>query len=159
MLKLRTEAPDFSAQTSDGVLFTLSRYRNEKHVVLFFYPKDFSPPCTRQACQFRDNYEVLRSFNCLLIGISYDPPEKHAIFIRTHGLPYPLISDIDKSIARLYDVMRLGGYLPFIKRVTYVIDMNGIIRNVIHREYNILNHIELVKQTLRDLEAERGHTV
>ena len=157
MLQLNTEAPDFTAKTSDNSLFTLSAYRNDNHVALFFYPKDFSPSCTRQVCQFRDSYDTLRTYNCQLVGISYDAPEKHAAFIRTYNLPYRLISDIDKSIAGLYEVMRFGGFLSFIKRVTYVIDMKGIIRNVIHREYNVTPHVELVMETIRNLEAERGN--
>ncbi len=157
MLKEDTVAPDFTARTSDGTIFRLSSLRGLKHVALFFYPKDFSVACTRQACQFRDNYEILAGLNCEVIGISYDPPERHETFKMVYRLPYALISDTDKSIARLYDVMRFGGYLSFLKRATYVIDIGGMIRSAIHREFTVANHIETVKRVLAALEKERNH--
>lgn len=148
MLQINDTVPDFRAETSDGATIQLSDYREKKNVILFFYPKAFSPACTKQACQFRDDYETLQSNECEIIGISFDNPDKHTQFKDANRLPYHLISDTDKSIARAYGVMRLGGFLPFVKRATFVIDKFGVIRNVIHHEYNITNHIKEVRTTL-----------
>jgi thioredoxin-dependent peroxiredoxin len=154
MVPTHTVAPDFKVVTSDGKRITLSEFRGKKNVVLFFYPKDFSPTCTKQACLFRDSYEELREFNCELIGVSYDTSEEHAQFKEAYRLPFHLVSDTDKSLARLYGVARFGGFMSFIKRVTFVIDTEGIIRDVIHHEFIIGNHIQAVRETLRKMQRE-----
>jgi thioredoxin-dependent peroxiredoxin len=148
MLQINDVAPDFQAETADGTTIKLSDYRNKKNVILYFYPKDFSLRCTQQACQFRDEFETLQKFDCEMIGISFDTPDSHSNFKKQNRLQYQLISDPDKSIARLFGVLRFGGYVPFVKRVTFVIDKSGIIKNVIHHEFIIANHVQEVRKTL-----------
>lgn len=148
MLTINDKAPDFSAETADRGKITLSEFKNKKNVVLFFYPKAFSSVCSNQACRFRDAYEELTGYDCEIIGVSFDSIDTQNEFKTTHRLPYHIISDSDKAIAEAYEVMRFGGYLPFVKRITFVIDKNGIIRNVIHHEFNISRHTLEVKKTL-----------
>jgi thioredoxin-dependent peroxiredoxin len=155
MLSVNDEAPDFTATLSDGSDFRLSEYRDKKNVVLYFYPKDFSLGCTKQASLFTEEYAGLQQYNCEIFGVSYDAMDRHAEFIRAYRLPFRLISDADKAIARLYDVTRFGGYLPFVKRVSYVIDTNGTIRNVIHHEFRMENHVAEIRQTLQNIQHER----
>lgn len=151
MLAIDDLAPDFRAETSDGTTFRLSDYKNKNNIVLFFYTKDFSPICTKQACQFRDEYEYIKGLNCEIIGVSYDSIDRHREFKKANRLPYHLVSDQAKNIARKYEVTRFGGYLPFVKRVTYVIDKSGMIRNAIHHEFNIVRHVQAVRNTLREI--------
>jgi len=151
MLSINSPAPDFTAETTDGTPIRLSDFKNKKNVVLYFYPKAFSPGCTKQASQFRDAYEDLMDLNCEIIGVSYDGASRNEEFKTSTRLPYHLISDKDKSIARLFEVTRFGGYLPFVKRVTFIIDTDGIIRNIIHHEFNIDNHVQQVRATLHQL--------
>ncbi len=158
MLSINKPAPDFTAETTDGTSIRLSDFKNKKNVVLFFYPKAFSPGCTKEACQFRDAYEDLLNLNCEIIGVSYDGASRNEDFKASNRLPYYLISDKDKSIARMFEVTRFGGYLPFVKRVTFVIDTEGIICNIIHHEFNIDNHVYHVRATLNKI-MENNKTV
>jgi peroxiredoxin Q/BCP len=147
-------APDFGATLSNGERFVLSEYRGKKIVVLFFYPKDFTPGCTAEVCSFRDNYDELTKYDALLLGVSSDPEESHRAFIQRHHLPFPLISDSDRTIARAYGVSaRLGGILPGTQRVTFVIDKQGIIRRILHHEVLITKHLAGVLETLKSLAA------
>ncbi len=148
MLTINDKAPDFSAETTDGEKITLSEFKNKKNVILFFFSKAFSFVCSNQVCRFRDAYEDLSGFDCEIIGVSFDNMDTQHAFKTTHRLPYHIISDPDKKISGAYGVMRFGGYLPFVKRVTFVIDKSGIIRNVIHHEFNIARHTLEVKNTL-----------
>jgi thioredoxin-dependent peroxiredoxin len=148
MLTINDTAPDFSAETVDGEIITLSEFKNKKNVILFFYSKAFSLVCSNQVCRFRDAYEELIGYSCEIIGVSFDSIDTQSEFKTTLRLPFHIISDSDKKIAGAYEVMRFGGYLPFVKRVTFVIDKDGIIRNIIHHEFNISRHTIEAKKTL-----------
>lgn len=148
MLEVNTLAPDFEATQDDGTLFRLSDLRGEKNVVLYFYPADFTAGCTAQACAFRDNYEELEARNAVLIGVSRDSVGRHTSFKEKHGLVFPLVSDPDSRIARLY---RATGMLPKVPpRVTYVIDRHGVIRAAFRHDIAIGRH---QVDTLRALDA------
>ncbi len=151
MLAIDNVAPDFEAENSDGTTIRLSDYKDKSNIVLFFYTKDFSPICTKQARQFRDKYEYFKNHDCEIIGVSYDSPDRHREFKEVNRLPYHLVSDQDKNIAKKYNVTRFGGYLPFVKRVTYFIDKSGTIRNAIHHEFNIVRHMQEVRNTLHEI--------
>ena len=151
-----SRAPDFVAQLSTGETFRLSASRGKNPVVLSFYPRDFTPGCTRQLCSYRDGYDLFSRHNAVLVGISYDDRASHHRFAKKHGLPFPLISDTDRSLSRLYGTARLGGLIPFVRRVTFVIDIRGIIRCVSHYETAIDRHIEEVEETLKALAGEEG---
>jgi peroxiredoxin Q/BCP len=152
MLREGLSAPDFQARLTTGEEVRLSDFRGRKNVVLFFYPKDFTPGCTAEACSLRDNYDEIRRYDAVIFGVSPDSEASHEQFIRRHRLPFPLISDRDGAVARAYGASgRLGGLLPGIKRVTFVIDRAGVIRAVIHHEFLIRKHLESILEALQRL--------
>ena len=151
MLASGTAAPDFTSRLDDGSEFTLSSLRGKKNVVLYFYPKDFSQGCTKQACSFRDSYAAVQAFDALIVGVSRDSEASHASFKREHGLGFPPISDADGRLSELYDVK---GVLPLLRpRVTYVIDKQGVIRSAFRHDVAIGRHLG---DTLAALEALRS---
>ncbi len=151
LLRVGDIAPDFSVTFADGKVFRLGDFRGKKNVVLFFYPKNFTPGCTKEVCGFRDNYAVLKKHDAEVVGVSCDVDESHRQFSVRYDLPYTLIPDTTQEIAKAYGAAgRLGGLLPGAKRVTYVIDTSGIVRGVFHHEVLVGRHIgesiELLKK-------------
>lgn len=147
-------APGFTARVSTGGTITLGDFRGKKNVVLFFYPKDFTSGCTKEACAYRDNFGEITKLDAVMFGISYDSDSTHASFISRYRLPYPLISDVNQTISRAYGTARFGGRSGSQRRVTYVIDKQGIIRRVSHHEIFIDRHVEDVVQALKNLAVE-----
>jgi peroxiredoxin Q/BCP len=123
-LSVGNTAPDFTAKDTNGNTVKLADYAGKK-VVLYFYPKDDTPGCTKQACSFRDNYDQYLSKGITVFGVSRDDEASHQRFTEKFNLPFPLLADTDGAITTAYDVDG-GGYS---KRVTYVID-NGKIAQV-----------------------------
>jgi peroxiredoxin Q/BCP len=149
VLAIGTPAPDFTARLDDGSEFRLSVQRGGKNVVLYFYPKDFSQGCTKQACSFRDSYAALQAYDALIVGVSRDSESSHASFKREHGLSFPLISDADGRLSELYDVKSV---LPLVRpRVTYVIDKQGVIRSAFRHDLAIGRHLSDTLAALEDL--------
>ncbi len=153
LLPASTRAPDFSALLSTGKRFALADHRGKNPVVLFFYPADFTQGCTQEVCAFRDVYDALIEEGAVIIGISQDTHSSHARFSEEYRLPFPLISDADHAISRAYGVERLGGFVPLPKRVTYVIDEEGIVRAAIHHEFMIHRHVDEVREALKRIRA------
>ncbi len=151
MLKPDDRAPDFSGVTDEGHRFKLADYAGKNHVVLYFYPKDFTAGCTREACSFRDDYMAITAEGSVLFGVSADSVESHKAFKEKYQLPFALIADPDRSLAKLYGVSRgLLGLSPT-QRVTYLIDKGGIIRGVFHHELAITKHREDILEGLQKL--------
>jgi len=149
LLKIGVQAPEFEAQLHTGDIFRLRDIPGNRHLVLFFYPKDFTYSCTKQACGFRNHFDELSALGALVIGISRDSLESHTSYARWHALPFSLASDPDLRIARLYDVMGLGGL--WLKRVTYVIDRDLVIRDVLHHEMIVDAHWQRTIESLKTL--------
>ncbi len=105
-------APDFTLPDHQGNDVTLSGFIGESNVVLYFYPKDFSPGCTAQACHFRDSYEDFTDLGAVVIGVSGDSPESHKRFVEEHLLPFILLSDGDNAVRKLYGATKGLGLLP-----------------------------------------------
>jgi peroxiredoxin Q/BCP len=120
-LKVGDPAPNFTAAASDGSQVELKSVLDEAPIVLYFYPKDDTPGCTKEACSFRDNFAAFRKLNATIYGISYDSVESHKEFITKYKLPFILLADEDHAIAKLYG----ANGLLFAKRMTYVIDKSG----------------------------------
>jgi peroxiredoxin Q/BCP len=152
MISPGDRAPDFTGTLADGRQLRLRDFRGRRHVILYFFPKDFTPGCTREACSFRDRRADIAGLDAEVIGVSLDTAEKHAAFAEAYQLPYPLISDRSAAIATAYGVSRLGGWLPT-KRVTFVIDKDGIVQHVIQSELSIDRHIDQALQALRRLQG------
>ena len=149
--KVGEKAPDFTAKDQEGKNVSLSDYRGKK-VILYFYPKDSTPGCTTEACDFRDNYASLTSKGFEVIGVSADSEKSHQKFIAKHKLPFTLISDPEKEVINKYGAWGkkkfMGREFDGILRVTYVIDEDGNIEQVIDK----VKTKEASKQVLETLE-------
>jgi len=131
---------------------TLSEYLGKKNIVLYFYPKDETAGCIKEACTFRDNYEELTNLRAEVIGISGQSIESHKSFASHYGLPFILLADVDNKIRELYGVPSTMGILP--GRVTYIIDKKGLVRHIFVSQTKAQRHVEEAKNTLRLLEQE-----
>lgn len=145
-------APDFALPNGNGELVRLSDFRGKKDVVLYFYPKDNSAGCTAEACAFRERYDVISDMDAEVIGVSGDTQKMHKWFAQQHRLPFLLLSDEDGAVRKSYSVPASFGFLP--GRVTYVIDKQGVIRNIYTSQLNIDKHVAQALATLRALNAE-----
>lgn len=148
-LDVGDQAPDFTATSHDGQEVRLADYRNEKVVVLFFYPKDGTPICTKEACAFRDAYEEFVEAGAVVIGVSADTAESHRGFAANHHLPFLLVSDADGSLRRSFGVPKTLGVLP--GRVTYVIDQQGVIRLVFSAQMTSDGHVREAMKAIHEL--------
>lgn len=124
-LAVGTKAPDFTTKDDQGNTVSLSDFAG-KVVVLYFYPKDDTPGCTKEAQSFRDNYSEYQDKDMVVLGVSNDDEASHKMFKEKYGLPFQLLADTDRSITTAYDVD--GGGYP--KRVTYIINGEGVITHV-----------------------------
>ncbi|MGD0643311.1 MAG: peroxiredoxin [Candidatus Bathyarchaeia archaeon] len=155
-VKVGDKAPDFTLPSQIGDNVTLSEFLSKKNIVLYFYPKDETPGCTREACSFRDSYEELTNLGAEVLGVSGQSIESHKSFATHYGLPFILLSDGDNKVRKLYDVPSTMGILP--GRVTYIIDKQGIVRHIFSSQTQTQRHVEEAKQTLKELEKEQQTT-
>ena len=132
---------------------TLSEFFGKKNIVLYFYPKDESPGCTREACTFRDSYEELTNLGAEVIGISGQSVESHKTFATHYGLLFILLSGEDNKVPKLDGVPSSMGILP--GRVTYIIDKQGVVRHIFNSQTQTQRHVEEAKITLKELEKEQ----
>jgi peroxiredoxin Q/BCP len=135
-LKEGDEAPKFTAKDQNGKDISLQDYRGKK-VILYFYPKDNTPGCTKEACDFRDNYQSLLGKGFQVIGVSADSEKSHLKFIDKYQLPFPLIPDTDKEVIKSYGAWGrkkfMGKEYDGILRMTFVIDEEGKIEKIIDK--------------------------
>jgi len=127
-LAVGAQAPDFSVETYDGAVLRLADLLEHSAVVLFFYPRDFTPGCTAEACSFRDDYADFLEAGAAVVGVSADSGDSHRRFAQHHDLPFPLVSDADGALRAAYGVDKIWGLLP--GRITFVIDRQGVVQNV-----------------------------
>lgn len=127
-------APDFTLPSTTGEPITLKQYKGKKTVVLYFYSKDETPGCTREACDLRDLTAEFEKHNAVILGVSTDPMESHLKFKEKHKLPFPLLSDEDASVAKAFGVYKqknlYGKKYMGIERTTFVIDRTGRIAQI-----------------------------
>jgi peroxiredoxin Q/BCP len=145
-----SEAPNFSLPSQFGEMVTLQDFLGGRPVVLFFYPKDDTPGCTKQACAFRDDYDEFGRLDAEVIGISSDSVESHKSFAAKYDLPFTLLSDEGGWVRRLYGVPNTFGLFP--GRVTYVIDEEGVVRHVFSSQLGVEKHVEEALQALQTLQ-------
>ncbi len=155
-VKVGDKAPDFTLPSQMGDNVTLSEYFGKKNVVLYFYPKDESQGCTREACAFRDAYDVFTQLGAEVLGVSGQSVDSHKSFASHYGLPFVLLSDVDNKVRKLYGVPATMGIIP--GRVTFIIDMKGIVRHVFNSQYQPTRHVEEAKQVLERLNEEEKQT-
>lgn len=146
-----TKAPDFTLANENGEMIHLADLKG-KHVVLYFYPKDMTPGCTTEACDFRDAYTDFSALNAVILGVSMDDANKHTKFIDKHGLPFSLLVDQDHAVAESYGVWVLkkmyGKEYMGIERSTFLINEEGIVVKE-WRKVRVKNHIEEVLTYLK----------
>jgi peroxiredoxin Q/BCP len=139
-------APEFELSDQDGQLHSLEDYRDQ-WIVLYFYPKDETPGCTTEACEFRDNIFAFRDLNAQILGVSLDDVESHKAFAENHGLPFPLLADVDGTAATAYGVKTRRFGMNMAKRQTFVIAPGGTIA----KHYSEVDPAKHSKQVLADL--------
>ncbi len=144
-----SKAPDFTLPSQSGEMVHLEDFLGSKPVVLFFYPKDDTPGCTKQACAFRDDYEGFGKLNAEVIGISSDSVESHRSFAAKHDLPFTLLSDEEGKVRRLYGVPTTLGL--FLGRVTYVMDKEGVVRHLFSSQLGVEKHVEEALKALHSI--------
>ena len=153
MLKPGDPAPDFDASTIDGKYVSLKDYRGKK-LVMYFYPRDDTPGCTKQACSLRDHDAEIKAKGAAVLGVSTQGEESHQKFTKKYNLNFPLLADTDGAVGRAYGtlggeglVSRLKSAVGMAQRVTFIIDEKGRIAHVIDRP-DVANHADEVLRLL-----------
>jgi thioredoxin-dependent peroxiredoxin len=142
-LKVGQQAPEFTVTAADGRALSLAEFRGKKNVVLYFYPADFTAVCTKETCGFRDSYEDLASKDTEVIGVSIDDDASHRKFAEKYNVPFALVSDPDKALSQKFGATGgLIGLLGKSRRVTYVIDKQGVIKGVFQGELSASKHVD-----------------
>jgi peroxiredoxin Q/BCP len=145
--KIGDKAPDIEAETYGGKKIKLSDYKDKKAVVLYFYPRDNTPGCTKEACSMRDGMEMLEKLGVQVLGVSTDSVKSHEGFRDKYNLNFPLLSDKSKNIIKTYGVESEHGSA---RRVTFLIDKSGVIRHV-WEKVNTSQHAEEVAEKIKEL--------
>ena len=148
-IQIGDKSPDFELANQLGGRVRLYDLIGKQNIVLFFYPKDDSPGCTKEACAFRDSYEVFREYDAEVIGISSDSEDSHKKFSEKHKLPYTLLSDKEGKVRKLFGVPKTMRIFP--GRVTYIIDKQGTVRDIFNSQLNFKGHIEKSKNILKSI--------
>jgi peroxiredoxin Q/BCP len=148
-MKIGDKAPEFELKNEKGETVNLRDFFGKKNVVLFFYPKDGSPGCTKEVCAFRDSYEAFKDAGAEVIGISSQSQESHNIFSLKFNLPFTLLVDEEARVRKAYGVPPSLGMIP--GRGTYVIDKEGIVRHIFNSQMNPEKHVEEALRILRTL--------
>lgn len=150
------KAPNFSMPTNEGNTVSLADYAGRK-LVLYFYPKDDTPGCTTEACNFRDNLPKFEKINAAILGVSKDSVAKHEKFVGKFSLTFPLAADEDGSVCEAYgtwgEKSMYGKKYMGIDRATFLIDENGTILNV-WRKVKVPGHVDEVMQAIKDADKK-----
>ncbi|MCX7986706.1 MAG: peroxiredoxin [Bacteroidales bacterium] len=144
---LGDKAPDFTLKDQNGNPFRLKEYIGKKVLVIYFYPKDDTPGCTKQACYFRDQYEAFTEAGAIVVGISSQDVQSHKAFAQKYNLPFTLLADEDGKVRKLYGAG--DGLIP--GRVTYVVDREGKVVYIFNSQSDVKRHVEEALQKVREL--------
>ncbi len=137
-LNIGNPAPDFTLQDSDGNNYSLSSYKENNPVIIYFYPKAGTPGCTKQACGIRDSFSKFNENNIVILGISVDSKESIKEFIKDNNLNFPLLSDENKEVSKAYGVLNNIGVDS---RITFIVDKQGNIANIL-RDVDVETHAD-----------------
>ena len=149
-IKVGDAAPEFDLTDAAGKRVRLSDFRGKRNVVLYFYPKDDTPGCTKEACSFRDSYQSFTDAGAEVIGVSSDDGASHQKFAEKFHLPFTLVSDTGGSVRKRYGVPATLGLLP--GRVTFVIDRDGIVRHVFNSQLQATKHVDEALSVIKKLQ-------
>lgn len=157
MLKIGDKAPDFNLPTGNGDYISLSELKGKK-IVLYFYPTDDTPTCTKEACSFQENLSSIRRKGVVVLGLSADTPKAHSKFAKKYGLSFPLLSDEKKEIIKAYGLWKkkslFGVKFMGTERTTLIIDEQGIIRHIFPK-VRVKRHVEKVLEALDTLSFKK----
>jgi peroxiredoxin Q/BCP len=149
-IKVGDAAPEFDLTDAAGKRVRLSDFRGKRNVVLYFYPKDDTPGCTKEACSFRDSYQSFTDAGAEVVGVSSDDGASHQKFAEKFHLPFTLVSDTGGSVRKRYGVPATLGLLP--GRVTFVIDRDGIVRHVFNSQLQATKHVDEALGVIKKLQ-------
>lgn len=148
-LQIGDQIPSFTLQDQNGEDFLIDKFVGKTAMVIYFYPKDDTPGCTKEACSFRDTYADFRNLNAKVIGISADNVLSHKKFAEKYSLPFTLLSDTKNKVRKLFGVPgAMFGLLP--GRVTYIVNKNGIITEIYDNMFNAEGHINESLKALKE---------
>lgn len=150
-VKKGDRAPDFSAKDQAGNTVSLSDFVGKRNLVMFFYPKDFTPGCTKQVCAFRDAITDFQQLDAAVVGVSSGSAGDHSSFDDKFKLKFPLLVDDGNRLRSAFGVPSTFGVLP--GRVTYVIDKNGIVQDVYNSQMNVTEHVNVARKALQSISA------
>lgn len=146
-------APDFTLPSSTGENISLKQFKGKKTVILYFYPKDDTSGCTKEACELRDSAAEFEKHNVVILGVSTDPMESHLKFRDKHHLPFPLLTDEDAAVAKLFGVYKMknlyGKKYLGIERTTFIIDKTGRIAQI-YPKVKVDGHIQDLIEFVRE---------
>ena len=142
-------APAFTLKDQNGQTVSLGDFAGRKNVVVYFYPKDDTPGCTKESCTFRDQYTAFTDIGAEVLGISSDSEQSHKKFAEKYKLPFPLLADTSGEVRKQFQVPKSLGLLP--GRVTFVIDKKGVIRHVFNSQLNPTKHVDEAITVLKTL--------
>jgi peroxiredoxin Q/BCP len=151
-LKVGERVPDFTLPDQNGAPVSLGELLAEGVLVLYFYPKDDTPGCTKEACAFRDERDEFARAGAIVVGVSSDDVQSHRRFVDKYALPFRLLSDREGELRRRLGVPKALGFID--GRVTYVIDAHGIVRHVFNSQIRTRAHVEEALRLVRSLRAE-----
>lgn len=150
MLSVGYPAPNFALEDQNGKKNTLLELLKKGPIVLYFYPADFTPGCTKEACSFRDAYPQVTEKGWHIVGISPQGVDSHKNFREKHQLPFTLLSDPDKTTIRAYEAL---GPFGMVRRITYQIDQKGIVRGAVKADFRITKHEAFLSDALQKAPA------
>jgi thioredoxin-dependent peroxiredoxin len=145
MLALGSRAPEFTLPDQDGRDRSLTSLLSDGSLILYFYPADFTPGCTAEACSLRDLHTDIQRAGLRVVGVSPQKAESHKRFAQKYGLKYTLLADPDKTVIKMYDV---DGPLGFVRRATYLIDQSRIVQDAVLADFRISRHEEFVRKAV-----------
>lgn len=154
MVEEGSVAPDFSLKSDDGKTYSLREYRGKKRVVLYFYPEDDTPGCTKEACSFRDSLSRLNKEDVQVIGVSHNNLDEHSKFRAKYSLNFPLLSDPDNVASKKYGAYKMknlyGREFMGVERSTFIIDKKGTIGKM-YRKVRVEGHIDKILEDLKSV--------
>lgn len=151
-LKLGDIAPEFELYDQNGKTHSVKDYEGQ-WLVIYFYPKDDTPGCIKEACAFRDEFRVITELNTQVLGVSIDNQESHAEFAEKYHLPFPLLADIEGEVAKSYQALFSLGPFKFSKRHSFIIDPKGVVRKI-YRRVNASLHSKKIIDDLNILRMD-----
>lgn len=146
MIAVGSRAPEFTLADQDGRDVSLTDFLNRGRLLLYFYPADFTPGCTREACAIRDLHGEIQQAGMSVAGISPQLPQRHQDFRARYSLPFTLLADPQRTVIRMYDANGLLGLR--VRRITYLIDRDRRIRDAVQADFRIAVHEEFIRRAL-----------